>query len=132
MARFGVQVRQEGWQRFVIPAESRYTSPGRIAIEGDASTASYFMALGAIGGGPIHILGAGSDSMQGDMAFADVVQEMGATVVCHADSIEVSGPCVAQGETLRARSEEHTSELQSLMRISYAGFCFKKKKHNNT
>ncbi|HEY9573404.1 MAG TPA: 3-phosphoshikimate 1-carboxyvinyltransferase [Pusillimonas sp.] len=102
MARFGVQVRQEGWQRFVIPAESRYTSPGRIAIEGDASTASYFMALGAIGGGPIHILGAGSDSMQGDMAFADVVQEMGATVVRHADSIEVSGPRVAQGETLRA------------------------------
>src|SRR3546814_4566748 len=60
------------------------------------------MALGAIGGGPIHILGAGSDSMQGDMAFADVVQEMGATVVRHADSIEVSGPRVAQGETLRA------------------------------
>src|SRR3546814_6306719 len=114
MARFGVQVRQEGWQRFVIPAESRYTSPGRIAIEGDASTASYFMALGAIGGGPIHILGAGSDSMQGDMAFADVVQEMGATVVRHADSIEVG-------------SEEHTSEIQSLMRIAYAVFCMKKK-----
>src|SRR3546814_3318882 len=85
MARFGVQVRQVGWQRFVIPAESRYTSPGRIAIEGAASSASYFMALGAIGGGPIHILGAGLDSMQGDMAFADVVQDMGATVVRHDD-----------------------------------------------
>src|SRR3546814_21131262 len=59
------------------------------------------MALGAIGGGPIHILGAGSDSMQGDMAFAAVVQEMGATVVRHADPIEVTGPRVAQGETLR-------------------------------
>src|SRR3546814_7994042 len=100
------------------------------------------MALGAIGGGPIHILGAGSDSMQGDMAFADVVQEMGATVVRHADSIEVSGPRVAQGETLRAfdrdfnlipdRSEEHTSELQSLMRISYAVFCLTKKKKYRT
>src|SRR3546814_17111391 len=66
------------------------------------------MALGAIGGGPIHILGAGSDSMQGDMAFADVVQEMGATVVRHADSIEVSGPRVAQGDTLRAFDRDFT------------------------
>ncbi|MFW7343563.1 3-phosphoshikimate 1-carboxyvinyltransferase [Pollutimonas sp. H1-120] len=102
MAKFGVQVQREDWRRFVIPAGSRYTSPGNIAIEGDASTASYFMALGAIGGGPVHILGAGSDSMQGDMAFADVVQEMGATVVRHPDSIEVSGPRVAQGEKLKA------------------------------
>ncbi|MGB3290795.1 MAG: 3-phosphoshikimate 1-carboxyvinyltransferase [Burkholderiaceae bacterium] len=102
MARFGVKVQREGWQRFVIPAGSRYTSPGRIAIEGDASTASYFMALGAIGGGPVRILGAGSDSIQGDMAFADVVQEMGATVLRHPDSIEVSGPRVAQGEKLKA------------------------------
>jgi 3-phosphoshikimate 1-carboxyvinyltransferase len=102
MARFGVQVQREDWQRFVIPAGSRYTSPGSIAIEGDASTASYFMALGAIGGGPVHIRGAGSDSMQGDMAFADVVQEMGATVVRHPNSIEVSGVRVAQGEKLKA------------------------------
>src|SRR3546814_5107060 len=109
MARFGVQVRQEGWQRFVIPAESRYTSPGRIAIEGDASTASYFMALGAIGGGPIHILGAGSDSMQGDMAFADVVQEMGATVVRYGDSIEVSGPRVVKGATDRESTRLNSS-----------------------
>src|SRR3546814_15065003 len=92
MARFGVQVRQEGWQRFVIPAESRYTSPGRIAIEGDASTASYFMALGAIGGGPIHILGAGSHSIQVAMAFAHVVPEIASQVVLHADSIEAHTP----------------------------------------
>ncbi|HWK69854.1 MAG TPA: 3-phosphoshikimate 1-carboxyvinyltransferase [Burkholderiaceae bacterium] len=102
MARFGVQVQRDGWRRFVIPAGSRYTSPGRIAIEGDASTASYFMALGAIGGGPVHIQGAGSDSIQGDMEFADVVQEMGATVVRRPDSIEVSGPRVAEGEKLKA------------------------------
>lgn len=102
MARFGVAVEHEDWQRFVIPAGARYRSPGRYAIEGDASTASYFMALGALGGGPVHILGAGSNSIQGDMAFADVVQDMGATVVRHADSVQVSGVHVARGERLRA------------------------------
>ncbi|MGB6103601.1 MAG: 3-phosphoshikimate 1-carboxyvinyltransferase [Pusillimonas sp.] len=102
MARFGVQVRRDEWRRFVIPAGSRYRSPGKVLIEGDASTASYFMALGAIGGGPMHIQGAGSDSIQGDMAFADVVEDMGATVVRHSDSVVVSGLRVAQGDRLKA------------------------------
>lgn len=102
MARFGVRVRQEGWQRFIIPAGAHYRSPGRLSVEGDASTASYFMALGAIGGGPVDIQGVGSDSIQGDVAFADVVEHMGATVVRHTDSLRVSGPRVARGERLRA------------------------------
>lgn len=102
MARFGVQVRQDGWQRFIIPAASAYHSPGEYQIEGDASSASYFMALGAIGGGPVEILGAGGDSIQGDMAFADVVRDMGAEVALGPDSIEVRGVNVAQGERLRA------------------------------
>jgi len=102
MAQFGVQVQRQDWQRFTVSAGARYASPGRFAIEGDASTASYFMALGALGGGPIRIQGAGADSIQGDMAFADVVQDMGATVVRHADSVEVSGIEVARGEKLKA------------------------------
>lgn len=102
MARFGVTVVQDGEQRFIIPAGSHYVSPGDYHIEGDASTASYFMALGALGGGPVHIYGAGSNSIQGDMAFADVVQAMGATVIKHQDSVEVSGVRVADGERLRA------------------------------
>lgn len=106
MAQFGVQVQRQGWQRFIVPAGSRYQSPGRIHIEGDASTASYFMALGAIGGGPLHIHGAGSQSIQGDMAFADVIEAMGAGVVRHADSIEVRGVRVAQGEKLKAFDQD--------------------------
>lgn len=102
MARFGVVVKRDGWQRFIIPAGARYRAPGKILIEGDASTASYFMALGAIGGGPVHIQGAGADSIQGDMAFADVVESMGATVVRHADSVVVSGVKVAEGGRLKA------------------------------
>lgn len=102
MARFGVEVERDGWQRFTIPAGASYRSPGEYTIEGDASSASYFMALGAIGGGPVRIYGAGADSIQGDMAFAEVVRDMGATVVMKPDAIEVSGVKVAAGERLRA------------------------------
>lgn len=102
MARFGVNVKSEGWQRFTIPAEAAYRAPGAIDIEGDASSASYFMALGAIGGGPVRILGVGSRSIQGDVAFADTLQAMGADVTWHADSVEVAGVQVARGDRLKA------------------------------
>ncbi len=102
MERFGVRVERSGWRRFIIPAGSRYVSPGSLEIEGDASSASYFMALGAIGGGPVRIDGAGADSIQGDMAFADVVEAMGATVTRHPQALEVSGVQVARGGRLKA------------------------------
>ncbi|MGB6009148.1 3-phosphoshikimate 1-carboxyvinyltransferase [Castellaniella sp.] len=102
MARFGVVVRRDGWERFTIPAQARYRSPGRYAVEGDASSASYFLGLGAIAGGPIRIQGVGADSIQGDLAFADVVQDLGADVRREADALVVQGPVVARGERLRA------------------------------
>jgi len=102
MAQFGVPVHRDGWQRFTIPAGSAYVSPGQVHIEGDASSASYFMALGALGAGPLRIEGAGTASIQGDMAFADVVQAMGATVVREPHAITVSGPGVTAGQTLKA------------------------------
>jgi 3-phosphoshikimate 1-carboxyvinyltransferase len=80
MARFGVQVQREGWQRFVVPAGSRYVSPGTIYVEGDASSASYFLALGAIGGGPVRVEGVGRDSIQGDVKFAEALVQMGARI----------------------------------------------------
>jgi 3-phosphoshikimate 1-carboxyvinyltransferase len=102
MARFGVQVERHGWQKFVVAASSRYVSPGQILIEGDASSASYFLALGAIGGGPVKVIGVGSQSIQGDVAFADTIEAMGATVRRDVSSIEVSGINVAAGERLKA------------------------------
>src|SRR5690606_6484280 len=102
MARFGVDVVRQDWQRFVIPAGAQYQSPGEYTIEGDASSASYFMALGAIGGGPLRIQGAGADSIQGDMQFADVIRAMGAQITMDATSMEVTGLKVAAGERLRA------------------------------
>ena len=80
MARFGVTVVRDGWQRFTVKAGSRYVSPGVVYVEGDASSASYFLALGAIGGGPVRVEGVGRDSIQGDVKFADALAQMGAVI----------------------------------------------------
>ena len=92
MARFGVQVERDGWNRFVVLAGQRYVSPGRIAVEGDASTASYFLAAGALGGGPLRVKGAGRGSIQGDVRFADALAEMGAQITWGEDWIEARAP----------------------------------------
>jgi 3-phosphoshikimate 1-carboxyvinyltransferase len=80
MRRFGVTVEQDGWQSFTVQPGQRYASPGSIHVEGDASSASYFLAAGAISGGPVRVEGVGRDSIQGDVRFADALAQMGATV----------------------------------------------------
>jgi 3-phosphoshikimate 1-carboxyvinyltransferase len=80
MRRFGVTVEQDGWQSFTVQPGQRYRSPGSIHVEGDASSASYFLAAGAIAGGPVRVEGVGRDSIQGDVRFADALEQMGATV----------------------------------------------------
>jgi 3-phosphoshikimate 1-carboxyvinyltransferase len=82
LARFGIDVRRDGWQRFTIPAGSAYRTPGEVWVEGDASSASYFVALGAIAAndGPVVVEGVGRDSIQGDMRFVDAAVAMGADV----------------------------------------------------
>src|SRR5690606_27494974 len=102
MERFGVQVQRNDWSSFVVPADAAYKAPGAFAIEGDASSASYFMGLGLVGGGPVRIQGAGSASIQGDMAFADVIEAMGGTLVREPNALEVRGMQVADRERLRA------------------------------
>ncbi len=94
MARFGVKVACPDAQTFMIPAKTSdvvYQSPGTLSVEGDASSASYFLALGAIGAGPVRVLGVGSDSIQGDVAFADALALMGAQISAGEDWIEVAG-----------------------------------------
>jgi 3-phosphoshikimate 1-carboxyvinyltransferase len=92
LARFGIAVARDGWQRFTIPAGSRYVSPGSIHVEADASSASYFVALGAIAaqGASVRILGVGEDSIQGDIRFVDAARRMGARVAGSPNSLEVS------------------------------------------
>ncbi|MEI2635517.1 MAG: 3-phosphoshikimate 1-carboxyvinyltransferase [Methylotenera sp.] len=79
MAKFSVTVKREGWQRFTIPANSQYTSPEQIFVEGDASSASYFLAAGAIAG-DVRVEGLGKNSIQGDVRFAEALAMMGGKI----------------------------------------------------
>ncbi|MDI1238676.1 MAG: bifunctional 3-phosphoshikimate 1-carboxyvinyltransferase/cytidylate kinase [Polaromonas sp.] len=95
LARFGITVQREGWQRFTIPGGSRYRSPGEIHVEGDASSASYFIALGAIaapteGQNGIEIQGVGADSIQGDIRFVEAAQMMGARIDSSPNTLRIS------------------------------------------
>ncbi|MCE1185153.1 MAG: bifunctional 3-phosphoshikimate 1-carboxyvinyltransferase/cytidylate kinase [Rhodocyclales bacterium] len=92
MERFGVLVERDGWSRFTVAPGQGYRSPGRIAVEGDASTASYFLAAGALGGGPVRVVGAGARSIQGDVKFADALAVMGAVITRGEDWIEAAAP----------------------------------------
>lgn len=89
MRKFGIEVRVNGWRSFDVPGFS-YVAPEEIHVEGDASSASYFLAAGAIAGGPVRVTGVGRDSMQGDIRFAEVLEKMGARVEFGPDWIEVS------------------------------------------
>ena len=107
LAKFGIQVMHSDWQRFTIPAGSRYKSPGDIHVEGDASSASYFIALGAIAtqateAKGIEISGVGADSIQGDIRFVDAARMMGAQIDSAPNSLHISQGKQGIGWPLRA------------------------------
>ena len=104
MRQFGVVVLRDGWQRFVLPAgeAARYVSPGHYPVEGDASSASYFLAAGAIGGGPIRVEGVGSNALQGDVKFADALASMGARVTMEDNAIIAEAPAVGRLRAINA------------------------------
>lgn len=91
MRRFGVTVEQDGWQAFTVRSGQHYSSPGTIHVEGDASSASYFLAAGAIAGGPVRVEGVGRDSIQGDVRFVEALQQMGASITMGDNWIEARG-----------------------------------------
>ena len=89
MRRFGIKVERDGWKTFTVPTGG-YVSPGEIRVEGDASSASYFLAAGAIAGGPVRVEGVGRGSIQGDVRFTEVLAKMGAKISWGEDWIEAS------------------------------------------
>jgi 3-phosphoshikimate 1-carboxyvinyltransferase len=101
LRRFGVEVERREWTAFTLPAGARYTSPGEIYVEGDASSASYFLAAGAIsgltGGGPVRVEGVGRSSLQGDVRFTETLERMGASIAMGENWIEAG----ARPETAR-------------------------------
>ena len=107
LKRFGIHVKRQGWQRFTIPAGSQYQSPGDIHVEGDASSASYFIALGAIaastaGRNGIEILGVGDASIQGDIRFVEAARMMGAQIDSTPNSLRISRGQSGKGWPLKA------------------------------
>jgi 3-phosphoshikimate 1-carboxyvinyltransferase len=107
LARFGIHVVRDGWQRFTIAAGSQYKSPGTVHVEADASSASYFIALGAITTGvrgrkSITIEGVGASSIQGDIRFVEAAEMMGAQIVSGPNWLEVSRGEPGQGWPLKA------------------------------
>jgi 3-phosphoshikimate 1-carboxyvinyltransferase len=94
LRRFGIEVARDGWASFTVPAGARYTSPGEIWVEGDASSASYFLAAGAISGlgngGPVRVEGVGRASVQGDVRFAEALEHMGARIAMGENWIEAT------------------------------------------
>ncbi|MDX8924945.1 3-phosphoshikimate 1-carboxyvinyltransferase [Salmonella enterica] len=87
MKTFGVEITNHHYQQFVVKGGQQYHSPGRYLVEGDASSASYFLAAGAIKGGTVKVTGIGRKSMQGDIRFADVLEKVGATITWGDDFI---------------------------------------------
>jgi len=89
---FGVEVDNVGgeYQSFVIKGGQTYQAPGNYLVEGDASSASYFLAAAAIGGGSIKVTGIGKKSVQGDIQFADALEAMGANIEWGDDYIKAS------------------------------------------
>lgn len=100
MRRFGVPVDTPDPATFHVPAGARYRSPGAVHVEGDASAASYFLAAGAIGGGPVRVTGVGRASIQGDVAFADVLAQQGADIRFGDDWIEARRGSALVGGTI--------------------------------
>ena len=97
MARYGVRVAEPAPLRYEVGAPQPYRSPGRVLVEGDASSASYFLAGAAITGGKVRVEGCGSESLQGDARFADVLRRMGARARFEPAAIEVEGAAPLEG-----------------------------------
>jgi len=90
MEHFGVKVTRKSYTSFIVLPHKNYQSPGTFYVEGDFSSASYFLAAGAINGGPLRLEGIGKNSIQGDIYFIDALQKMGATIKMTESWIEVS------------------------------------------
>ncbi|HEY8607417.1 MAG TPA: 3-phosphoshikimate 1-carboxyvinyltransferase [Noviherbaspirillum sp.] len=115
MERFGVRAERHGWQSFTIGAGQKYRSPGAIHVEGDASSASYFLAAGAIAGGPVRVEGVGRGSIQGDVRFVEALEGMGATISMGENWIEARA-----GGALRAIDADFNHIPDAAMTIAVA------------
>ncbi len=102
MKQFNIDIKLNGKNCFTIPKNSIYRSPGKIFIEGDVSSASYFLAAGSIGGGPVCVKGVGEKSIQGDLEFTEILKYLGSDISFGPYWIESRGIKVANGQKFKA------------------------------
>lgn len=120
MAQFGVKVEKSSPRLYRVAPQS-YTSPGQVLVEGDATAASYFLAAGAIGHGPVRVCGAGSQSVQGEIRFAELLEAMGAQIRYGPDWVEVER---AADEPLRGIVRDLNDIPDSAMTLAMVAlFC---------
>lgn len=116
MAQFGVKVEKQGWETFVLDGIG-YRSPAQVFVEGDASSASYFLAAGAIGSGPVRVQGVGASSIQGDIAFAEALEAMGVVIDKGDNWVESSNP---RGLPLKAFDRDFNHIPDAAMTLAVA------------
>ncbi|KAH7668322.1 3-phosphoshikimate 1-carboxyvinyltransferase protein [Dioscorea alata] len=105
MERFGVKAEHsDSWDKFIVKGGQKYRSPGKAFVEGDASSASYFLAGAAVTGGTVTVEGCGTSSLQGDVRFAEVLEKMGAKVTWTETSVTVTGPPLDPSKKKRLRA----------------------------
>ena len=115
MQRFGLAVERDDWAEFHIAPGQQYCSPGMLHVEGDASSASYFLAAGAIAGGPVRVEGVGKSSIQGDVRFVESLAQMGAQITMGDNWIEARS-----GGVLKAIDADFNHIPDSAMTIAVA------------
>jgi 3-phosphoshikimate 1-carboxyvinyltransferase len=109
MADFGVQITRYGYEKFIIQP-GQYVSPGSYSIESDASAASYFFAVPALLGGTVRVENISANSEQGDIAFLDILKQMGCSILYGENFIEVTGPKTLQGVDVDMRDISDTAQ----------------------
>ena len=114
MARFGVNVERDGWQRFTIPTNSRYENSRRIYVEGDASSASYFLAAGAIGGNSVRVTGVSRNSIQGDIDFTSMLGQKPTAGFVKTEALTYMGAIISWGDNWIQSSAPIGSKLKAI------------------
>ena len=114
MSDFGVEINRVGYERFSIRS-ALYQARETYAIESDASAASYFFAAPAILGGTVRVENISRRSKQGDIAFLEILQQMGCVVTDGPDYIEVTGSDRLNGVDVDMRDISDTAQTLAVI-----------------
>jgi len=114
MKDFGVEIKREGYERFTIYPAS-YSPIDNFPIESDASAASYFFAAPAICGGSVRVQNISRNSVQGDIAFLDILGRIGCSITEGDNFIEVTSAAEIKGLDIDMRDVPDTAQTLAVI-----------------